>query len=82
MTEFPSVIYLDGKLADLMGSVSLTEFATVAATLTGRRVDVLTLGKSEHHSKSRYHGTPRGFARDMLVSFGPRSDDQIEEYGE
>ncbi len=52
------IIYVDGKLADAIGRVTLQQIADIAATASRAPVSLLTHGESEFHAATRITGKP------------------------
>lgn len=52
------IIYVDGTLADNIGTIGLQALADVAAKTAEKPVTVLTHGHSRHHANQRIVGLP------------------------
>jgi hypothetical protein len=58
LSVFQNIIYVDGALADSIGSLGLQSLADAAAKIALQPVSVLTQGPSKYHSQRRYNATP------------------------
>lgn len=67
MTKIEPIIYIDGALADAMGSIHMRALAQRAATLGRQPVTLLTHGASELHSDQRFTSKPLPLGADDNV---------------
>jgi hypothetical protein len=72
------LIYVDGWLADQLGSRSLTDLADVFSTLAGKPVDILIHGHSDHHADARYTGKVIGSSRGLQTEIKELVHPKIE----
>lgn len=56
----PRIVYMDGYLADQIGSKAIQDIAAVIASISGTPVDILTHGPSRSHEHTRYTAQPDG----------------------
>lgn len=52
------IVYVDGKIADLMGRVYLLEAGKLIANGSGCTIDIMVHGGSAHHASARYTVKP------------------------
>lgn len=68
--SFNPIIYIDGDVADRLGTQLIQSFANAFTSLLGTQVDILTHGQSERHGEARFVGLPTrsaAQARDLLT---------------
>lgn len=58
-----NTIYVQGAVADALGSKIMADLARALADMTDTPIDLLTHGPSEFHAESRFPAEPKGHSK-------------------
>lgn len=62
-----NTLYVQGAVADALGSKIMTDLARALADMTDAPIDLLTHGPSEFHAESRFSAEPKGYGKAQHV---------------